>query len=480
VTPEERKRIEGQGWAAEPDFQGVPLFVRAGGWFSSAYRLNHRADGACVFLGPDNRCRIHAKHGAAAKPLACRIYPYSLVPAGDHWKLGLRFACPSAVADTGRPLADHLPEAREFAAALEADATTAAITVPPPPLQKGQPVTWGDFFRITTAVSKMLAEEEETMERRWRKVFYVVDLLRKAKFDGGGDAKKAITGGRLSELLYVLGEAAEDEARRLFSAAHRVHVRLTSGDRTADEALLGRVAAIAAGSRAALLLEAGSAGGSIDAAVDLAVAASVAARRAGARLALAVDPSIGPSPLHSVRALASRLAESGLDVPIVLIDRPGDRGADPLLAPAAALGGLLCEGIGDSIQVTAGTAEESRRLAFNILQASRVRISKTDFISCPSCGRTLFDLEITTARIKARTSHLKGLKIAVMGCIVNGPGEMADADFGYVGWGEDKIALFVGKEMVAKDIPTEEADERLVELIKARGAWVDPPAETTS
>ena len=123
----------------------------------------------------------------------------------------MRFACPSAAADTGRPLADHLPEAREFAAALEADATTAAITVPPPPLQKGQPVTWGDFFRITTAVSKMLAEEEETMERRWRKVLYVADLLRKAKFDGGGDAKKAITGGRLSELLYVLGEAAEDE-----------------------------------------------------------------------------------------------------------------------------------------------------------------------------------------------------------------------------------------------------------------------------
>jgi lysine-N-methylase len=211
VSKEERERIESQGWSAEPDLQGVPLFVRSGGWFSSSYRLNHRPDGACVFLGPDNRCRIHAKHGSAAKPLACRIYPYSLVPAGDHWKLGLRFACPSAAADAGKPLAEHLGEAREYAAALENESGTAAITIPPPPLQKRQDLTWGDFARITTAISKMMAEDEETVERRWRKVLYVVETMRKARFDGGGDAKKAITGGRLSELLYVLGEAAEDE-----------------------------------------------------------------------------------------------------------------------------------------------------------------------------------------------------------------------------------------------------------------------------
>jgi lysine-N-methylase len=211
VTPEERNRIEGQGWEAEPDLRGVPLFVRVGGWFSSAYRLNHRADGACVFLGPDNRCRIHAKHGAAAKPLACRIYPYSLVPAGDHWKLGLRFACPTAATGTGRPLAEHLAEAREYAAALEDNAGTAAVAAPPPPLQRRQIVTWGDVFRIAAAVSKMLAEEGETIERRWRKVLYVVETLRKARFDGKGDPSKAVTAGRLSELLYVLGEAAEDE-----------------------------------------------------------------------------------------------------------------------------------------------------------------------------------------------------------------------------------------------------------------------------
>jgi (E)-4-hydroxy-3-methylbut-2-enyl-diphosphate synthase len=139
------------------------------------------------------------------------------------------------------------------------------------------------------------------------------------------------------------------------------------------------------------------------------------------------------------------------------------------------IGGLLCDGFGDSVQLRGQREGEARKLAFGILQAARVRITKTEFISCPSCGRTLFDLEQTTAGIKRRTAHLKGVKIAVMGCIVNGPGEMADADFGYVGWGDDKIALFVGKEMVAKDIPTTDAVERLVDLIKQHGKWVDPP-----
>ena len=147
---------------------------------------------------------------------------------------------------------------------------------------------------------------------------------------------------------------------------------------------------------------------------------------------------------------------------------------DPLLAPSLALGSLLCDGIGDSVLVRTSDPGGARTLAFNILQAARVRISKTEFISCPSCGRTLFDLEATTRRIKSRTAHLKGLKIAIMGCVVNGPGEMADADFGYVGWGAGKIALFVGKELVARDIPTEVADDRLVELIKAQGKWQDP------
>ena len=110
---------------------------------------------------------------------------------------------------------------------------------------------------------------------------------------------------------------------------------------------------------------------------------------------------------------------------------------------------------------------------FSILQATRTRISKTEYISCPRCGRTLYDLKTTIARIKKATSHLKGLKIGIMGCIVNGPGEMADADYGYVGAGKNRISLYKGKECVLKNIPEEEAVERLVQLIKESGDWTD-------
>jgi (E)-4-hydroxy-3-methylbut-2-enyl-diphosphate synthase len=113
-------------------------------------------------------------------------------------------------------------------------------------------------------------------------------------------------------------------------------------------------------------------------------------------------------------------------------------------------------------------------LSYNILQGARRRISKTEFISCPSCGRTQFDLETTTQRIKSQTSHLTGVKIAIMGCIVNGPGEMADADFGYVGAGPGKINLYVGKECVERHIAFDLADQKLIELIKAQGKWIEP------
>lgn len=193
-------------------------------------------------------------------------------------------------------------------------------------------------------------------------------------------------------------------------------------------------------------------------------------------LQLSLAPDDRFSALHGYRLLAAALAEASVAVPLTLIDRSDRIDDASLVGTASQLGGLLCDGIGDAIQVFLPVATESRRVAFGILQASRVRITRTEFISCPSCGRTLFDLEETTARIKARTAHLKGLKIAIMGCVVNGPGEMADADFGYVGWGEDKIALFVGKEMVARGIPTDGAEDRLIELIKAHGRWVEPPA----
>jgi (E)-4-hydroxy-3-methylbut-2-enyl-diphosphate synthase len=259
-------------------------------------------------------------------------------------------------------------------------------------------------------------------------------------------------------------------------AAHRLHVRVAPDEDEGARAGLERLFAAASRASRAVLVEADSGDGRSDDALELAMHVARQACANGRRcLMLTMAPRSDTSPLHGMRRLVAELARARLNVPLLLLDRPRERNADALIGASAMLGGLLCDGIGDSIQIDNGSAEESRRLAFGILQAARVRITRTEFISCPSCGRTLFDLEQTTARIKQRTAHLKGVKIAVMGCIVNGPGEMADADFGYVGWGEDKIALFVGKDMVVKDVPTAEADERLVQLIKEHGRWVEPP-----
>ena len=212
VDDDERARIESQGWEKEPDFQGVPLFVREGGRLTgSEWKLNARADGACVFLGPDNRCRIHERFGSAAKPLACRVYPFMLVPAGDHWRLGLRLACPAAAESTGRPLAEHVGEAREYAAILEAGAGAPAVDAPPTPLRPKQFVPWADLIRFATAISKLLGDTAAPLERRWRTVLAVAATCRKASFDGGGDPKKVVTGGRLSEFLHVIGAAMAEE-----------------------------------------------------------------------------------------------------------------------------------------------------------------------------------------------------------------------------------------------------------------------------
>ncbi len=149
-----------------------------------------------------------------------------------------------------------------------------------------------------------------------------------------------------------------------------------------------------------------------------------------------------------------------------------------LLIVSTNIGSLLCDGIGDAILVHGEEAPgQSLRLSYNILQAAGTRIFKTDYVACPSCGRTLFNLQTTTARIKAATLHLKGVKIAIMGCIVNGPGEMADADFGYVGGAPGKVNLYVGKTAVKFNIPEAEAVERLQDLIREHGKWVEPPAE---
>ncbi len=156
-----------------------------------------------------------------------------------------------------------------------------------------------------------------------------------------------------------------------------------------------------------------------------------------------------------------------------------DTAEEIMLRSATDAGALLLDGLGDGLMLSYHDNRSHKimnDIAFGILQATRTRISKTEYISCPSCGRTLFDLQETTALIRSRTSHLKGVKIGIMGCIVNGPGEMADADYGYVGSGPGKITLYKGKEVVKKNVPTEYAVDELITLIQSGGDWVDVPA----
>ena len=165
------------------------------------------------------------------------------------------------------------------------------------------------------------------------------------------------------------------------------------------------------------------------------------------------------------------------DTPVIIRRRYDDTDLTTLAVKAAAdLGPVLLDGLADGIWIDAPAHDEEtiREVELMILQAARVRFSHTEYIACPSCGRTLYDIEQTLGRIKARTSHLKNLRIGVMGCIVNGPGEMADADYGYVGAGPGRITLYRGREIVERNIPQEEALDRLVELIKADGAWQEP------
>ena len=150
--------------------------------------------------------------------------------------------------------------------------------------------------------------------------------------------------------------------------------------------------------------------------------------------------------------------------------------ADLQLHASTDFGALFLDGFGDGVWLwtnNCGSIVNINRTAFGFLQATRSRISKTEYISCPSCGRTLFDLQETTAKIRKRTDHLKGVKIGIMGCIVNGPGEMADADYGYVGVGVGKITLYKGKEVVKRSINAEYAVDALIELIKENGDWVE-------
>ncbi|MFM2139309.1 MAG: 4-hydroxy-3-methylbut-2-en-yl diphosphate synthase, partial [Bacteroidota bacterium] len=217
---------------------------------------------------------------------------------------------------------------------------------------------------------------------------------------------------------------------------------------------------------------------------------------------LANDPAVvlclrsaHSDPVHAVRRLFMEFQHRGIRNPALLMaDSSWQTPDEHLIHFATETGALLLDGFGDGIWLgytgaagmeytkTAGRTylevkdlnQFTNNTAFSILQATRTRISKTEYISCPSCGRTLFDLQETTARIRAVTHHLKGVKIAIMGCIVNGPGEMADADFGYVGSGPGKITLYKGKDIMKRNVNSEVAVEELIGLLKEHGAWIEP------
>ena len=196
-----------------------------------------------------------------------------------------------------------------------------------------------------------------------------------------------------------------------------------------------------------------------------------------ARLVTVAD-GLDLEPIHAFRELAFVIdARHPILLKDTLTPPSGETEFLQALLPAArVIGSLLCDGIGDAVLVRGETAPgQSLRLAYNILQAAGTRIFKTDYVACPSCGRTLFNLQSTTQKIRAATGHLKGVRIAIMGCIVNGPGEMADADFGYVGGAPGKINLYVGKTPVKFNIPEGEAVERLIDLIQEHGKWIDAP-----
>jgi (E)-4-hydroxy-3-methylbut-2-enyl-diphosphate synthase len=233
---------------------------------------------------------------------------------------------------------------------------------------------------------------------------------------------------------------------------------------------------------------------SLDAAADDAISTALSvAAHPGAVLCIYATAQ---QPMPAVRNVFTALINAGLETPVIIAAESHTNTVDKQLIDFSTdAGAILLDGMGDGIWLmndpkamitdrsTGRTYLEVKNnhqflnnTAFSILQATRTRISKTEYISCPSCGRTLFDLQETTAKIRSATSHLKGVKIAIMGCIVNGPGEMADADFGYVGSGPGKITLYKGKEVVKRNVPSEIAVQELINLLKESEVWIQPTA----
>lgn len=200
LTEEERQRIEAQGWKPE-DVGGLPLFSKSGPPWSRKVHLHRRKDGSCVFLSDEGRCRIHERFGYETKPLPCRLFPFVLIPVADHWRVGIRYACPSAAANKGRSLAGHDDALKQFAAELAQreglEASPDGSLVPPPALQSGQRVEWTDLLRFVNALLVLLRNRQDRIERRLRKCLALAQICRQARFD-------QIKGNRLIEFLTLL------------------------------------------------------------------------------------------------------------------------------------------------------------------------------------------------------------------------------------------------------------------------------------
>jgi lysine-N-methylase len=214
VTAEERQRIEAQGWDNDPALDGLPLFFEAGLPWARRSFLNQRSDDSCVFLDGQGLCRIHARFGYAAKPLACRLFPFVLVPAGDHWRVGIRYACPSAADNKGRELAGHIEQLRQFAAELvnrEGLDDSRLREQLPPRLEGRLRLDWPDTLRFVEVVLSLLNGRGDRLERRWRKCLALANLCRQARF-------KNVRGKRLGEFLDVVAAGVESEVPAAASA----------------------------------------------------------------------------------------------------------------------------------------------------------------------------------------------------------------------------------------------------------------------
>jgi lysine-N-methylase len=207
VSDDERHRIEAQGWTRD-ELGGLQPFVRRGWLWNRRYTLNHRADGSCVFLSDKGRCRIHERHGYETKPLPCRLFPFVLVPTGDHWSVGVRFACPSAALNKGRAVPEHQADLAVFAARLADREGLKALPdgslVPPPYLHGNRRLSWPDTHRIVDALTTLLRDRRDPMERRLRKCLTLIRELRGANLEG-------VTGAKLGELLDLLRVVTESE-----------------------------------------------------------------------------------------------------------------------------------------------------------------------------------------------------------------------------------------------------------------------------